>query len=57
MEGAAFTTSPEGVELVRRAAAEWADAAVGDGDEPDAAHEAAERTVAFYTRAEDGSGS
>jgi uncharacterized protein YndB with AHSA1/START domain len=47
--GAAFPTSPEGAELVRRAATDWADAAVGDGDEPDAAHEAAERTVGFYT--------
>lgn len=33
-------------------------AAVGDGDEPDAAHEAAKRTVAFYTTPpEDGPGS
>lgn len=57
-EGAAFPTSPEGVELVRRAATDWADAAVSDGDEPDAAHEAAERTVAFYTTPpEDGPGS
>lgn len=57
-EAAAFSTSPEGVELVRRAATDWADAAVGDGDEPDAAHEAAKRTVAFYTTPpEDGPGS
>jgi uncharacterized protein YndB with AHSA1/START domain len=48
-EAAAFPTSPEGVELVRRAASDWADAAVGDGDEPTPAQEAAERTVAFYT--------
>ena len=58
VEGAAFATSPEGAELVRRAAADWADAAVGDGDEPDAANEAAKRTVAFYTTPpDDGSGS
>jgi uncharacterized protein YndB with AHSA1/START domain len=57
LEGAAFATSPEGVELVRRAAADWADAAVVDGDEPDAANEAAKRTVAFYTTPpDDGSG-
>ncbi len=48
-EAAAFSISPEGVELIRRAAMDWADAAVGDGDEPAAAHEAAERTVGFYT--------
>jgi len=58
VEGAAFATSPEGVELVRRAARDWADAAVRDGDEPDAANEAAKRTVAFYTTPpDDGSGS
>jgi uncharacterized protein YndB with AHSA1/START domain len=48
-EFATFTVSPEGIELVRRAAAGWADAAIGDGDEPGPAKEAAERTVAFYT--------
>jgi uncharacterized protein YndB with AHSA1/START domain len=45
----AFPTSPEGVEFVKRAATDWADAAVGDGDEPGAAREAADRTVGFYT--------
>ncbi|OHV56452.1 SRPBCC family protein [Pseudofrankia sp. BMG5.36] len=48
-EGAAFATTPDGVEFVRRSAAGWADAAVGDGDEPGPAHEAAARTVTFYT--------
>ena len=53
----AFPMSPEGVEFVQRAATDWADAAVADGDEPEAAREAAERTVGFYTTApEDGSG-
>ena len=57
-EAAAFPTSPEGVELIRRAATDWADAAVRDGDEPGPAHEAAERTVGFYTAApEEGPGS
>ena len=57
-EAAAFPTSPEGVELVRRAATDWADAAVRDGDEPGPAHEAADRTVGFYTTApEEGPGS
>jgi Activator of Hsp90 ATPase homolog 1-like protein len=52
----AFPTSPEGAEFVQRAATDWADAAVGDGDERGPADEAAERTVAFYTTApEDGS--
>lgn len=49
--GAAFSLTPEGVEFVRSAAAGWADAAIGDGDAPDAAREAAEHTVAFYTTA------
>jgi uncharacterized protein YndB with AHSA1/START domain len=44
-----WTTSPEGIEFVRHAATGWADAAVADGDEPGPAHEAAERTIAFYT--------
>jgi uncharacterized protein YndB with AHSA1/START domain len=48
-EGAALATTPEGVEFVQRAATDWADAAVTDGDERGAAQEAAERTVAFYT--------
>jgi uncharacterized protein YndB with AHSA1/START domain len=45
----AFPASPDGADFIRRAAAGWADAAVGDGDEPGPAHEAAARTVAFYT--------
>lgn len=54
----AFPTSPEGVEFVQRAATNWADAAVADGDERDPAREAADRTVAFYTTPpEDGPGS
>jgi uncharacterized protein YndB with AHSA1/START domain len=44
-----FPASPEGVEFIRRSAAGWADAAVKDGDQPGPAHEAAERTVTFYT--------
>lgn len=44
-----FPASPEGLEFIRRAAAGWADAAVKDGDESDAAHAAEMRTVAFYT--------
>jgi uncharacterized protein YndB with AHSA1/START domain len=51
----AITTTPEGVEFVRRAAAGWADAAADDGDEPGAAHEAAARTVAAYTEVPEGS--
>jgi uncharacterized protein YndB with AHSA1/START domain len=48
-EAEAWATSPTGVAFVRHAAADWADAAIADGDEPSAAHEAAERTVTFYT--------
>ncbi len=47
--GEAWTLSPDGVEFVRLASTGWADAAVADGDEEAAAHEAAARTVAFYT--------
>ncbi|WP_236835908.1 SRPBCC family protein [Blastococcus sp. KM273129] len=46
---ATFTLTPEGVEFVRRAAAGWGEAAAADGDDPTAAREAADRTVAFYT--------
>jgi uncharacterized protein YndB with AHSA1/START domain len=45
----AFPTSPDGIAYVRSAAGFWADAAVADGDEASLAHEAAQRTVAFYT--------
>ena len=51
---ASFTLTPDGLEFVRRAAAGWADAAVRDGDEADAANEAAARTVAFYTTPPEG---
>ena len=44
-----FPASPEGAQFIRRAAAGWADAAVLDGEQPGPAHEAAARTVAFYT--------
>lgn len=44
-----FPASPEGADFIRRAAEGWADAAVRDGDETGQAHEAAARTVAFYT--------
>ncbi|MBX6387892.1 MAG: SRPBCC family protein [Frankia sp.] len=46
---AGFTFTPEGLELVRRSASGWADAAIADGDEAGPAREAADRTVAFYT--------
>ena len=45
----AFPTTPAGRDFVHESAASWADAAVADGDEPTAAHEAADRTVGFYT--------
>lgn len=45
----AWSLSSDGVAFARLAATGWADAAVADGDDPDGAHAAAERTVAFYT--------
>jgi hypothetical protein len=53
----AFPTSPDGIEFVRRAATSWAEAAVADGDEPRAAHDAAARSVAFYTVPPEAAGS
>lgn len=53
-EGAAFPTTPNGVDFVKLAAAGWAAAAVADGDEPAPAGEAAARTVAFYTHVPEG---
>lgn len=50
----AWTVSPPGVEFVRSAATGWGEAAAADGDDPTAAREAAERTVAFYTTLPDG---
>ncbi|MCK9793768.1 SRPBCC family protein [Isoptericola sp. 4D.3] len=47
----AWSLSPDGVAFARLAATRWADAAIVDGDDPDAARAAAERTVAFYTTA------
>lgn len=44
-----WAVTPPGIEFVREAANGWADAAVTDGDDDVAAHEAAERTVTFYT--------
>ncbi|PFG43009.1 activator of Hsp90 ATPase-like protein [Isoptericola jiangsuensis] len=45
----AWTVSDEGKAFVGASALGWAEAAVGDGDDPADAHAAAERTVAFYT--------
>lgn len=42
-------TTPEGLTFIRTAAEGWADAAIGDGDDPTAAHTAAEQTIVFYT--------
>ncbi|GAA5093431.1 SRPBCC family protein [Nocardia iowensis] len=42
-------TTAEGKEFIRAAAVGWADAAVGDGEDPATAHAAAEQTVVFYT--------
>jgi uncharacterized protein YndB with AHSA1/START domain len=53
-EAEAWSTSQEGVQFATAAANGWADAAVADGDDPAAAREAAERTIAFYTVVPDG---
>lgn len=47
--GAMFPTTPPGIEFVRAAATGWADAAIADGDDPEAARAAAENTITFYT--------
>ncbi|MFD7024883.1 SRPBCC domain-containing protein [Promicromonospora sukumoe] len=44
-----WTLSPVGVEFVRLASTDWADAAIASGEDADRARAAAERTVAFYT--------
>ncbi|WP_117000924.1 SRPBCC family protein [Desertimonas flava] len=54
--GMAFTFTTAGKEFVQLAAARWAEAAVADGEEADAARAAAERTTHFYTVAPDGTG-
>ncbi|WP_174184270.1 SRPBCC family protein [Nocardia barduliensis] len=55
-EALAFPLTPEGVAFIRAAALDWAEAAVGDGDDPADANAAALRTVDFYTTVpEDGS--
>lgn len=46
---AAWLVSPEGVEVAQRCSEGWAQAAIDDGDDPEQARAAAERTVAFYT--------
>ncbi|AEG44179.1 SRPBCC family protein [Isoptericola variabilis] len=48
-EGEAWTLSPDGVEFVRHASTGWAEAAIADGDDPEAARAAARNTLAFYT--------
>ncbi len=54
---AAFSSSPEGAEFIRSAAAGWAGAAVADGDPPGPAQQAAARTAAFYTTPPEAAGS
>ncbi|OHV38624.1 polyketide cyclase [Parafrankia colletiae] len=54
---ASFHTSPGGAGYIQRSAAGWADAAVGSGDDPEPAQEAAARTIAFYTTTPEDAGS
>jgi uncharacterized protein YndB with AHSA1/START domain len=48
-EALAWPISPDGVEFVRLASDSWAQAAIDDGDLPEEARPAAERTAAFYS--------
>lgn len=52
--GMAFPMTPEGRAFVEVAASGWAAAAAADGDDADAATEAGERTLAFYTTIPEG---
>jgi uncharacterized protein YndB with AHSA1/START domain len=52
--GMNFPLTPVGLEFVRTAATGWADAAIGDGDDREAAYAAAEQTITFYTVAPEG---
>lgn len=49
-----FDTSPDGVAVVGLASRSWSEAAIADGDDPTAAREAGERTLAFYTTVPEG---
>lgn len=48
----AFCASPAGAAFLEAAGADWAEAAIADGDDHDAALEAAKRSVAFYVPSE-----
>jgi uncharacterized protein YndB with AHSA1/START domain len=48
-EATTWPTSTEGTEFVQLASEGWAQAAIGDGDDPEQARAAAGRTVAAYT--------
>ena len=50
-EAEAWSLSPDGVRFATLAATGWAEAAVGDGEDPQQARAAAERTTAFFTTA------
>lgn len=52
-EALTLHTTPEGREFIGTTAAGWAEAAIGDGDDPDAARAAAANTVIFYTTTEE----
>ncbi|MEC3953899.1 SRPBCC family protein [Nocardia sp. CDC153] len=47
--GRTLHKTPEGKDFIRRAATSWGEAAITDGDDPDAARAAADATFAFYT--------
>ncbi|KHL11104.1 uncharacterized protein YndB with AHSA1/START domain [Mumia flava] len=53
-EGLRFPLTPEGLDFVRTAAAGWCDAAIADGDDPEAARASAQGSVTFYTVEPDG---
>ncbi len=53
----AFPATPIGLAFVELSATGWADAAARDGDDHGSAHEAAARTIAFYTGSAGATGS
>lgn len=49
-----WSVSPDGVAFFERASTDWADAAIADGDDPEAARQASQRALAFYTTIPEG---
>lgn len=52
LEEDTFSTSPEGSAYMTGSGRAWAEADIAAGEDPDQAHAAADRTIAFYTGVE-----